>query len=296
VFNKEWEILLVDDDPDVLAVSKLAMRSFTVYGIPLKIHTCTSKAEAIDLLNTKQDLMPTLAVAFIDVVMETDQAGLELCQYIREQRKNRIVQLFVRTGQPGVAPERSVIDRYDINGYFSKVETTENKLYSLTKSGVRQYYWTVTATSHLALARFLATAVGSRAALTSLIQQVLDGAFVERDGTPNQSLTDIRIGLIFGDEMVASVGLDKESALAMRDKLIEEPGVPLSPAGDKYFVDDRRMLIKVAARSLTWRGVHGCPDEVSPARVLRRDHITRSPWRRLSGTRPRDSNLHVACC
>jgi hypothetical protein len=32
VFNKEWEILLVDDDPDVLAVSKLAMRSFRVYG------------------------------------------------------------------------------------------------------------------------------------------------------------------------------------------------------------------------------------------------------------------------
>ena len=248
VFNKEWEILLVDDDPDVLAVSKLAMRSFTVYGIPLKIHTCTSKAEAIDLLNTKQDLMPTLAVAFIDVVMETDQAGLELCQYIREERKNRIVQLFVRTGQPGVAPERSVIDRYDINGYFSKIETTENKLYSLTKSGVRQYYWTVTATSHLALARFLATAVGSRAALTSLIQQVLDGAFVERDGTPNQSLVDIRLGLIFGDEVVASVGLDKQSALAMRDKLSDEPGVPLSPAGDRYFVDDHHMFIKVAAQ------------------------------------------------
>jgi len=246
VFNKEWEILLVDDDPDVLAVSQLAMRSFTVYGIPLKIHTATSKAEAIELLNTKQELMPTLAVAFIDVVMETDEAGLELCQYIREVLKNRIVQLFVRTGQPGVAPERAVIDRYDINGYFSKVETTEDKLYSLTKSGVRQYYWTVTAISHLALTRFLASAVGSRAALTGLIQQVLDGAFVERDGTPNQSLVDICIGLIFGDELVASVGLDKQSAMAMRDKLDSESGVQLSPAGDKYFVDDRHMLIKVA--------------------------------------------------
>jgi CheY-like chemotaxis protein len=133
VFNKAWEVLLVDDDPDVLAVSKLAMKSFTVYGIPLEIHSCTSKAEAIELFNTKQDLMPTLAVAFIDVVMETDEAGLELCQYIREELKNRIVQLFVRTGQPGIAPERAVIDRYDINGYFSKVETTADKLYSLTK-------------------------------------------------------------------------------------------------------------------------------------------------------------------
>jgi CheY-like chemotaxis protein len=248
MFNKEWEILLVDDDPDVLAISKLAMRSFNVYGIPLKIHSCTSKAEAIDLLSSKQELMPTLAVAFIDVVMETDQAGLELCQYIRETLKNRIVQLYVRTGQPGVAPERAVIDRYDINGYFSKVETTEDKLYSLTKCGVRQYYWTVTATSYLALTRFLATTVGSRVALTSLLQQVLDGAFVERDGTPNQSLVDICLGLLFGDELVASVGLDKQTALAMRDKLDKEPGVPLSPAGDKYFVDDHHMFIKVAAQ------------------------------------------------
>jgi CheY-like chemotaxis protein len=248
MFNKEWEILLVDDDPDVLAVSKLAMRSFTVYGIPLKIHTCTSKAEAVEFLNTKQQLMPTLAVAFIDVVMETDEAGLELCQYIREVLKNRVVQLYVRTGQPGIAPERAVIDRYDINGYFSKVETTEDKLYSLTKSGVRQYYWTVTATSYLALTRFLATTVGSRAALSSLIQQVLDGAFVERDGTPNQSLVDISIGVVLDDQVVGSVGLDKSSALAMRDKLNQEPGVPLGEAGDKYFVDDRHMFIKVAAQ------------------------------------------------
>ena len=97
---------------------------------------------------------------------------------------------------------------------------------------MRQYYWMVTATSHLALARFLASSVGSRAALSAPIQQVLDRAFVERDGTPNQSHVDICIGLIFGDEVVASVGLDKESALAIRDRLNEEPGVSLSPAGD----------------------------------------------------------------
>ena len=39
----------------------------------------------------------------------------------------------------------SVLDRYDINGYFTKVEATEDKLYSLVKSGVRQYLWNVAA-------------------------------------------------------------------------------------------------------------------------------------------------------
>jgi hypothetical protein len=41
--------------------------------------------------------------------------------------------IYVRTGQPGLAPERDVIDRYDINGYFSKAETTEDKLYSWSR-------------------------------------------------------------------------------------------------------------------------------------------------------------------
>src|SRR5205823_9173549 len=83
----------------------------------------------------------SIAVVFIDVVMETDTAGLELCEYIRETLGRPAVQLFIRTGQPGIAPERAVIDRYDINGYFTKVEATEDKLYSLVKSGIRQYFF-----------------------------------------------------------------------------------------------------------------------------------------------------------
>ena len=34
IMTKEWEILLVDDEPDVLSVSKLAMQNFDVYGRP----------------------------------------------------------------------------------------------------------------------------------------------------------------------------------------------------------------------------------------------------------------------
>lgn len=145
MFNESWPVLIVDDEPDVLQLSKLVMQDFTVYGLPLKLYTAESKAQAIELIH--QELIPALstvtppsvAVAFIDVVMESDTAGLELCQYIRETMGNKTAQLFIRTGQPGVAPEREVIDRYDINGYFTKAEATEDKLYSLVKSGVRQY-------------------------------------------------------------------------------------------------------------------------------------------------------------
>ena len=105
MFLKEWEVLLVDYDPDVLTISKLAMRRFEVYGLPLRLHTATTKAEAVQILDHARQLFPAIVVAFIDVVMETDTAGLELCHYIRETQHNKLMQLFIRTGQPGVAPE-----------------------------------------------------------------------------------------------------------------------------------------------------------------------------------------------
>jgi CheY-like chemotaxis protein len=170
-----WEVLLVDDEPDVLAVSKLAMRSFEVYGLPLTIHTAASKAEAVTFLEGRPGLAgglngSGLAVALIDVVMETDDAGLELCRYMREERDNQLTQIYVRTGQPGVAPERSVIDRYDINGYFTKLEATEDKLYSLTKSGVRQYLSTLTSLSVAGILRGTIMAGDSRERIAAMLE------------------------------------------------------------------------------------------------------------------------------
>ncbi len=144
MFFKEWNVLVVDDEPDVLAVTKLALRDVTVYGLPVKIHTASSKAQAIEMLKGPLLLQgssePIVAVALVDVVMETDHAGLDLCKYIREEANGNSIQLFVRTGQPGIAPERSVIDDYDISGYFTKLELNEQKLYTLIKSGVRQWF------------------------------------------------------------------------------------------------------------------------------------------------------------
>lgn len=144
MFFNEWNVLVVDDEPDVLAVTRLALRDVTVYGLPVRIFTAASKAEAIELLRGPLRMRgvsePIVAVALIDVVMETDHAGLELCNYIREDADAHSTQLYIRTGQPGVAPERSVIDDYDISGYFTKVELSEQKLYTLVKSGIRQWF------------------------------------------------------------------------------------------------------------------------------------------------------------
>ena len=46
-----FHVVLVDDEPDVLEVSRLAMRHFKVYGLPIRLHTATSKAQAIEVLS-----------------------------------------------------------------------------------------------------------------------------------------------------------------------------------------------------------------------------------------------------
>ena len=117
MFQTEWPVLIVDDDPDVIAVSKLAMKNFIIDGVPIKLFAASSKAEAVELLSGPLGgaALPYISVAFIDVVMEFDQAGLDLCRHIRETMMNRLTQIYIRTGQPGIAPEREVIDRYEIS-------------------------------------------------------------------------------------------------------------------------------------------------------------------------------------
>lgn len=247
MFFREWEVLLVDDEPDVLSVSKLAMKYFEVYGLPLKIQTAGSKAEAIKIISRAPEFLPTLCVAFIDVVMETDTAGLDLCRYIREDANNNITQLFVRTGQPGVAPERTVVDRYDINGYFTKVEATEDKLYTLVKSGVRQYVWTWFAMSGLMLLDNMIAVSSSRAKLAEGMQYALKGFHLVGDAPADSR--DVHGSLRIGGQTIGSMGLDDQTAIALQKRLSAASGTSLSPSGDKYVVEGNDLLIEMAQTS-----------------------------------------------
>jgi CheY-like chemotaxis protein len=248
MFEKEWPILLVDDDPDVLKVSTLAMKNFQIDGYPVRLYTAKSKAEAVDLLSTTLGgtFFAYVAVAFIDVVMETDTAGLELCEFIRETQQNRLTQIYIRTGQPGVAPERSVIDRYDINGYFTKVELTEDKLYSLVKAGVRQFDF-----SNIALGGFqlVAHAIGgadSWAHLQRALYGALDQMPLDGQGNPTHDYHR-QVSLIVGDRALTAAGYTETEALAERDRLERRGLRPLGPHGDGYIINGHDFMVKVAA-------------------------------------------------
>lgn len=256
MFNTEWEILLVDDEPDILSITKLAMRDFAVYGLPLKIHTTVSKAATVEFLNGRPDrIFSRLTVAFIDVVMENDSAGLELCQEIREQMQNYNTQLFIRTGQPGIAPERDVIDRYDINGYFTKAETTEDKLYSLVKSGMRQYVSTAWAQGAYWMLNSLVAEAGSRAKLADSYRRSQGRWDKLLMATTPESAERARIahGLMVNRQII-NTGLWANEILVADQiaRLSQLDGLLLTPDGDKYVRDDRNnQLIQIAAQPAT---------------------------------------------
>ena len=229
MFFKYWPVLLVDDEPDVLSVSKLAMKGIDVYGLPLKIYTAASKAEAIQLLKDNVEVACSLAVTFLDVVMETDAAGLDLCDYIRNDMGNKLTQIFIRTGQPGLAPERQVIDKYDINGYFTKVEATEDKLYSLVKSAVRQYLSSGMAAATVELSNSLLAAQGSRRKILYAMHAV---------GGMGDDYVDAPRWLIIDDKVLFSDEVNADQGMVLRNRLRARPGMPLDPQGDSYTKDD----------------------------------------------------------
>ncbi|QCN96191.1 DUF3369 domain-containing protein [Azospirillum argentinense] len=130
-----WIILIVDDDPAIHATTKMVLRGFTFEGRPAQFLSAGTAAEARSLLEQN----PAIAVVLLDVVMESDDAGLRLVRMIRSELNNRRVRIILRTGQPGQAPERDVILNYDINDYKSKTELTAQKLFTSVVAALRGY-------------------------------------------------------------------------------------------------------------------------------------------------------------
>jgi CheY-like chemotaxis protein len=128
-------VLVADDEPDVLAVTRLSLRGMRHGGRPVELVPTTTGAGTVEAM--KSD--PSIAVILLDVVMETDTAGLDACRAIREELGNRYVRILLRTGQPGAAPERATIDDYDIDGYLPKAELTTNRLYAAVRTALKAY-------------------------------------------------------------------------------------------------------------------------------------------------------------
>ena len=130
-----WKILIVDDEKDVHTATRIALRNIRYKERPLELLSAYSGKEAYEVMRQH----PDIALIMLDVVMESEDAGLKLVHQIRQELKNGLVRIVLRTGQPGQAPEQEVILNYDINDYKTKTELTVQKLFTTIISSLRAY-------------------------------------------------------------------------------------------------------------------------------------------------------------
>ena len=133
--EEPWKILIVDDDIEIHRVTRLVLSPFIFFERPIVLLFARSGPEARAVLGQHQDV----AVAILDVVMETDDSGLLLARFIRDQYPNRKTRIILRTGQPGFAPELRVLLDYDINDYRAKAELTAERLLTAVATSLRSY-------------------------------------------------------------------------------------------------------------------------------------------------------------
>lgn len=130
-----WKLMIVDDEPEVHDITQMTLQRFSFDNRQIEFIHAYSAQQARELLPQHCDV----ALILLDVVMETDDAGLTLVEHIRNQLNNHCVRIVLRTGQPGQAPEDKVVEDYDINDYKDKTELTSQKLRTLIRASLRSY-------------------------------------------------------------------------------------------------------------------------------------------------------------
>ena len=176
------KILIVDDEPDVHQITKLSLQGLQVKGREIQFLSANTGDEAVRLMQAN----PDVAVILLDVVMETNSAGLDACRAIRQTLGNPFVRILLRTGFPGEAPERETIDTFDLDGYLPKAELTSARLYASVRAALKAWEELVELERHRELLASIHESVislHSYSPLEETLQRILDTA-VELNPTP----------------------------------------------------------------------------------------------------------------
>jgi signal transduction histidine kinase/CheY-like chemotaxis protein len=191
-----WKVAVIDDDPAVHEGTRFALYDYNLNGQGIEIVSAHSAEEGRELMRTHSNI----AVILLVVVMETDDAGLQLVDYIRTELKNETVRIILRTGQPGQAPERRVIVDYDINDYKAKTELTADKLFTALTAALRGYQQ---------LQRMLATRRG--------LEMIIEGASTLFDFKSMQRLAE---GVL--TQLATLIDVECGGILVLRDSASEQ--------------------------------------------------------------------------
>jgi len=201
----KWKVLIVDDDKEVHSVTKLALYDFKFQNKQLDLISAYSAKEAKELLSKHSDF----AFVLLDIVMESNDAGLLVIDYIRSFLQNSFIRIIIRTGQPGYAPEHEIINQYDINDYKEKTELTTSKLYTTTRTALAQYKQLIELENkknelYKSLTTDLITKLYSRAKLYNDLKKVKDASLMLIDIDSFNTINN-GYGYLIGDQILSKI-------------------------------------------------------------------------------------------
>jgi diguanylate cyclase len=79
ISTQSWKVIIVDDEPDIHRATQLALQNFTFEGKKLTFISAYSGEEGKRSISVDH---PDAALILLDVVMETNDAGLKVVQFI----------------------------------------------------------------------------------------------------------------------------------------------------------------------------------------------------------------------
>lgn len=129
-----WNILIVDDEPDIHVATRMALGDFEYQGMGLNFDSAYSEEEAKEMLQKAP-----FCVIFLDVVMEDDHSGLNVTEFIRDTLKDSTVRIVLRTGQPGISSEEDCYLNYNISNYVKKTDMNVNTMKAIMKHELDEY-------------------------------------------------------------------------------------------------------------------------------------------------------------
>ncbi len=228
--NNTWKIMIVDDDVAIHDITEISLQNFSYLGKQIEFIHAFSGQEAKKLIATH----PDIAVILLDVVMEHQQAGLDVVKYIRNELRNPLIRIILQTAQYEHAPEREVILEYDVNDYKEKRDISTKKLFTSLVTALRTYQDMMTINrNRLGLQKLIESApsiFGSQSIdkfLSGILEQLLsilnlnsNAFYCHRDGLTQQSDNHDLIGNYI---IAAGTGLYENKVGQYITAVVEEP-------------------------------------------------------------------------
>lgn len=94
---KPWNVLIVDDDYEIHAVTKFAFLSIDIHGRPINWLDAYTGKEAVEIVKNNNEIH----LMILDAFMETDTAGIDCATHIKRDLNRKIPIIVMRSGFAG---------------------------------------------------------------------------------------------------------------------------------------------------------------------------------------------------